>query len=141
SDHALHVFDASGSTVGVIGGIGQGALDFGALAGLAIDPAGRIYAANGAQLVTLTRTPAAGAAPALGALTVDSASPWAVNVAVDAPQPPAALYELRISPNPIVSDADFAAADPVPVPGPPSTSAIAADLLRAPGLNPNSNYY
>ena len=141
SDHALHVFDSSGNPEGVVGGIGQGTLDFGAVAGLATDPAGRLYVGNGNHLAILARPPPSGSAPVLGALTVDSASPWAINIAVDAPQPPATLYELRVSPNPINTAADFAAADPSPVAGSPSTAAGAGDLLRAPGLAPNTNYY
>jgi len=140
ADHALHVFDSSGGAVGVVGGVGLGALDFAAVRGLAFDPAGRLHVADGSRVVTLrTRFPT-GTAPVLGALGVGARSPWAVDLQVAAPSPRAALYELRVSPQPIATDADFAAADVAPVGFAPSAPGV-SDILRVPGLSPGSTYY
>ncbi len=141
SDHAIHVFDASGNPKGVIGGFGYGALEFTSVAGIGADPAGRLFVADGSRLVTLQPGPTpSGSAPALGNLTLEAASPWAGDLELAAPVPQGALYDLRFSNRPIQTDADFAAAQPVPVPGFPSAPGT-VDALRVPGLAPGTTVY
>jgi len=140
-DGALHVFDFSGNPLGLIGGAGQGSLDFSSCAALGFDPAGRLYAALGDEIEVLnvSSVPLV-APPSLGPLALADASPWALDFELTAPSPRAALYELRVSSQPIATLADFNAAQQVPhgfLPGSPGQT----DILRVPGLEPGTTYY